>query len=645
MKEKKIYLRNIEYILDKYGFKSITLSVFIAVSMGITANGCEMTLMALFLIPLKKYFDLSNFQLQVISSILFLGVSIGSYCSGYILTKFQRKTIVINSYIAIFIFHTLLSFVPNYIFFSIARFFIGFFLGLIVPISLNSLGEFLPTNHRAFILTSIWVFFSVGQAFISIFMLIGMPNFELDNMKYVLFSLNSLVVASLILNDNFFVESPRYLLMKHENEHAFELLNQMLVEIDEEKLSFEEKENLIQENDKHKEENLNQESNFMVLFSEDYYDTTVLSIGILFILSFLLYGILIISTLTMKEFNEKKKPKIKKVEISSFFEIINNTNNTMNDIFDTVYNDNISINSIINETIIEPINESFNNTINNTFNNELNNSIDFPINETIKNELNNSINSPTNETIKNEENNSIVSPINETIKNEENNSIVSPINISNENINIINNISNNDIEIKKNDTKINSINNSFPTNQNSIKEKEKKEHNYPKILIGQFISAFVSMFGCIIGGVLCEIPYFGRKKTIFLGFIICCISLLLILIIGEEFFTELYSVYLAFVLVSFNVFLTYIVEVYPTRLRDISSGFLFGCLRMSGFLSQYFYLSINHFHFLLPYFFSMLIAFLAACFAYKLPYETCDQPLDFSFSKLDDDSEEKLFTK
>ena len=107
MKEKKIYLRNIEYILDKYGFKSITLSVFIAVSMGITANGCEMTLMALFLIPLKKYFDLSNFQLQVISSILFLGVSIGSYCSSYILTKFQRKTIVINSYIAIFIFLSL----------------------------------------------------------------------------------------------------------------------------------------------------------------------------------------------------------------------------------------------------------------------------------------------------------------------------------------------------------------------------------------------------------------------------------------------------------------------------------------------------------------------------------------------------------
>ena len=75
-------------------------------------------------------------------------------------------------------------------------------------------------------------------------MLIGMPNFEVDRMKYVMFSLNSLVIASLILNDNFFIESPRYLLLKHENENAFELLNNMLVSINEEKLTEEEKEDL-----------------------------------------------------------------------------------------------------------------------------------------------------------------------------------------------------------------------------------------------------------------------------------------------------------------------------------------------------------------------------------------------------------------
>ena len=589
MIEKKIYLRNIQYILDKYSFNSITLLVFIAVSTGITANGCEMTLMALFLIPLKKYYELSNFQLQVISSILFLGVAIGSYCNGYILSKFHRKTIVVNSYIALFIFHTLLSFIPNYIIFSISRFFIGFFLGLIVPISLNSLTEFLPTHNRSFILTSIWIFFSIGQGCNAIFMLIGMPNFEEDNMKYVMFSLNILVVASLILNDNFFIESPRYLLMKHENVQAFELLNKMLIEINEEKLSPEEKENIIEENERHNEEHLDQENNFMELFSEQYYYTTILSIGILFVLSFLLYGVLIISTLTMKKFNSLHNPKniFSTNLINLYFELDNSS---------------ISINNTINYTFpinnISEINNSL--SINNTL--EINNSI--PINNTL--EINNSI--PINNTL--EINNTL--SINNTL--EINNSIP------------INNTLSKEKEIKK-------------------LEEEYKKSKYYKILIGQIISAFVSMFGCIIGGALSDLSYFGRKKTVYIGFIICCICSFLILLIGKDFFTELYSIYLTFVLVSFNVYLTYIIEVYPTRLRDISSGFLFGCLRVSGFFSQFFYLSMNHIHFLFPYYFSGLIAFLAAFFTYKLPYETYNQPLDYTFQNKNDESfEEKLIT-
>ena len=336
-------------------------------------------------------------------------------------------------------------------------------------------------------------------------MLIGMPNFETDKMKYVMFCLNSLVIASLILNDNFFIESPRYLLLKHENENAFELLNNMLVSINEEKLTEEEKEDLINEINRHEEDEKKKINQFTSLFSEKYFQTTILSIGIMFIISFLLYGILVVSTLTMKEFNTLK-------------------------------------NSIIenNTTIINPNNTFYDKLMNNT------------------------------------------------------------------------------------------------TIEKPIKIHSKKQSNYPKILIGQIISAFVSMFGNLIGGALCEIQYFGRIKTTYIGFITCFICSTLILFIGQDFFTELYSVFLTFILVSFNVYLTYVVEVYPTKLRDISSGFLFGCLRMSGFLSQFVYLSMNKIHFLFPYFFSFLMALLGAFFTYKLPYETCNQPLDFSF-----DSEEK----
>ena len=252
------------------------------------------------------------------------------------------------------------------------------------------------------------------------------------------------------------------------------------------------------------------ENKFMSLFSKNYFQTTILSIGIMFIISFLLYGILVVSTLTMKEFNTLK-------------------------------------NSIIenNTTIINPNNTFYDKLMNNT------------------------------------------------------------------------------------------------TIEKPIKIHSKKQSNYPKILIGQIISAFISMFGCLIGGALCEIQYFGRIKTTYIGFITCFICSTLILFIGQDFFTELYSVFLTFILVSFNVYLTYVVEVYPTNLRDISSGFLFGCLRISGFLSQFVYLSMNKIHFLFPYFFSALISFLGAFFANKLPYETCGQPLDVSFDKKDDE-EEKL---
>ena len=509
MKEIEINLRNIDYILNLYNFNSVTFLIFISISMGIVVDGLEMTLMALFLIPIKKFYNLSNFELQIISSILFIGFALGCYLNGFLLSKFRRRQIIINSYIAVFIFHTILSFVPYIIIFSISRFFIGFFLGLIIPISLNSLSEFLPIKNRAFLLTSIWAFLSIGQGCNAIFMLIGMPNFEIDNMKYVIFSLNILIIIAFVLNDNFYLESPRYLLMKNENEETFNFLNQMLIQINEEKLSDEEKENIINENNKNN--NIKQENEYITLFSKKYYQTTILSIGITFILSFLFYGIILISTLTMKDFNK------------------------------------------MNNQIIK------------------NNSITLNINNTINN------------------------------------------NTNNKNDNIIKNLGDEDLN---------------------------KTNNYKKILLSQIISAFLSMFGCLIGGAFSEIPYFGRKKTTYYGFIIICICLILILLIGKDFFTEFYSIYLTATIVSFNVYLTYIVEVYPTKVRDISSGFLFGCLRVGGFLSQFIYLSMNKIHFLFPYFFSFLMATLGAFFTYKLPYETCNQPLDFNLDSEENENDE-----
>ena len=79
--------RNLNDILLSIGLNKKIIFVYIAINMGILVEGMEMTLMSLFLIPIQKYFKVSNFILQIISSVFFIGVAIGSYCSGYLLKR------------------------------------------------------------------------------------------------------------------------------------------------------------------------------------------------------------------------------------------------------------------------------------------------------------------------------------------------------------------------------------------------------------------------------------------------------------------------------------------------------------------------------------------------------------------------------
>ena len=72
-------------------------------------------------------------------------------------------------------------------------------------------------------------------------------------------------------------------------------------------------------------------------------------------------------------------------------------------------------------------------------------------------------------------------------------------------------------------------------------------------------------------------------------------------------------------LISFNVFLTYIIEIFPIHFHHLSSVFLFICLRIAYFLSQYIYLFLNDIYFLLLYLFSAIISSIAIYLTYILP--------------------------
>ena len=444
--------RNLNDILLCIGLNKKIIYVYIAINMGILVDGMEMTLMSLFLIPIQKYFKISNFILQIISSVFFIGVAIGSYLSGYLLKFSSRKNILNFSYILMFIFHVFLSlFTMHYFFFLINRILIGICLGIIVPISLNIIKEFLAEENQSFYLTAVWASFGIGQALNPIVMYIGMKHFEKKNLNITLFSLSVFILITIILNSNLIIETPYELINNKKYDDCYNLLNSMLLENNKKLLTEDEKENLCNKNKREIDNKANY--SISILFNKNLRKLTLISICILTIVSFLLYGVLLISTLTMKTFNIAKSNKTKP----------------------------------------------------------------------------------------------------------------------------------------------------------------------KKILIDQIYTAFSTVLANILAAVLCEISFIGKKNSIYLGFSISTISCILIIFFGKYYYRILFSLYLSFMLISFNVFLTYIIEIFPTHFHHLSSGFLFSCLRIAGFLSQYVYLFLNDIYFLLPYLFSAIISSIAIYLTYILP--------------------------
>ena len=297
--------RDINHITSLYGIGKITIPLLIGLSLTIIVDGIEMTFMGLFLIPLTKYYSLSSIDIQAISSILFVGVAIGNYISPYLAHKFTRKVAMNYTYIAWVLAHIVMSCAYFTAVFAIARFVIGVGIGIILPFSLNIMSEYLPPNRRGFYLTAIWVFFSIGMGIQGCLMLIIMPNLDDDMMNYVIFALGLVVLFSERINNIYFIESPTGLLTDGDSNKAYEILNEMLKSVKEPELSNDEKD-LIKKDLFVKEGNDNQVS-IEELFKENVYRTTVTTIFIEVILSFLFYGVLLISTLTMQAINKKKE--------------------------------------------------------------------------------------------------------------------------------------------------------------------------------------------------------------------------------------------------------------------------------------------------------------------------------------------------
>ena len=186
-----------------------------------------MTILNLCIIPIKTYYNISDFQIQLISALLFLGVVLGSLVSGWFSKIIGRVAILQVSLLLVLISHLLMAISVNVWMFSFQRIIIGFGLGIIIPISMNIFCEYLPYKYRGFFNMFSWCFFSFGMMLNGIVMYFEIPNLEISKLKRIFVIQTIFPTISFLCSIFFLYDSPRNLIVHNKIEKGFDILKSM----------------------------------------------------------------------------------------------------------------------------------------------------------------------------------------------------------------------------------------------------------------------------------------------------------------------------------------------------------------------------------------------------------------------------------
>jgi MFS family permease len=147
------------------------------------------------------------------------------------------------------------------------------------------------------------------------------------------------------------------------------------------------------------------------------------------------------------------------------------------------------------------------------------------------------------------------------------------------------------------------------------------------IIKDQIMIYAISLPGNFLAAFMTESQYFGRKKTIFTGFLFIGIFTLFSTFNLHNFHI-LNGLAGLFISLSFSGCSSFTSEVYPTKIRNQAVGFLYLCTRISGFSSQFIAIWLFKVYYLGMCYASIFICFFACVFTYLLPYDTHGKPLD-----------------
>ena len=130
-----------------------------------------------------------------------------------------------------------------------------------------------------------------------------------------------------------------------------------------------------------------------------------------------------------------------------------------------------------------------------------------------------------------------------------------------------------------------------------------------------------------VGGFVGEIKKLGRKGGIIISLILAAILIILGLF-KKILFEIINPISSGFTNIYVNLVMDYVVEIYLTMIRDISSSLLFLVYRVSCFSCNFISLGFYDVHKFIPYIIYAVFSILSVFFTWALPYEMAGKTMN-----------------
>jgi len=212
---------------DKVGFGEYQRYLYFFIGFVMIADGSEMTALSILLPVLQTEWGVSSAQQGALGTALFIGVFLGSICSGLVADRFgRRKTLMYVSFVQ-FWFGILSAFVGGVFFFIIIRGLFGLMIGFTIPIAPTMASELTPTAFRGKGIAIVNFCFTIGKIYSVIMAKFTLTSLITGNWRLMLFlsSIPSLIVSFGAWK--FIKESPRYLLVSGRIEEGIQTLDEI----------------------------------------------------------------------------------------------------------------------------------------------------------------------------------------------------------------------------------------------------------------------------------------------------------------------------------------------------------------------------------------------------------------------------------